>query len=95
MTEADEDHEFLFDTMQECVDYFAPHLYLYAGDTVLTVNVCSPDCCTYTKDNGLTSNQCEGGCVVTTTTTTMVAPEPECEVASLYYHPPATMEPYW
>ena len=95
MTRADGNHEFLFDTMQECVDYFAPHLN--TGDTVKTVNVCSPDCCTYTKENGLTSNQCEGGCVVTTTTTTTVATgnDSECEVASPYYHPPATMEPYW
>ena len=68
--------------------------YLDEGDEVKTVDVCSPDCCSYTKENELSSDQCHGGCDVTSSTTP-ASTTPECEMASLYYHPPATMDPYW
>jgi len=86
------------------VAYFTP--FLNQGETVKSVNVCSPDCCSYMKEHNLpfVEEQCEGGCEVTTTTTsttttTTMVPElndPECEKAAAYYHPPRTMDaPYW
>ncbi len=87
MVDASGDHEFLFHTMEDCVGYFQPHLG--PDDVVKTVDVCSQDCCSYTEQYGLSSDQCHDDCEVTPPIV------PECEMASIYYHPPTDMKPYW
>eukprot|EP00984_Skeletonema_dohrnii_P019506 scaffold9344_cov150-Skeletonema_dohrnii-CCMP3373.AAC.1 len=82
---------FLFTSIDDCCDYFVKSGV--KREDCVEVDVCSSDCCSYTKEHNLPSDQCQGGCTTTattttTTTTTTTAPG-SCpdRSFSLYWHP--------